>query len=512
MRTFDISIDQDAAVVEQGGQARLTFTVTNVSGRAVRALVKLVPADDEHTPWLALVGEAQRDLASAQTGTVVVEVKPPRDAPPGTGKFGLVVASEGNPDEDLAAAAAQFTVTQAAGPPPVRGRWRPRRWWIVAGAGVAAAVIIVLAWPAPRVLVPSVVGMGLEEAARGLRDAGCGEVTEEIVGPSPPGRRDDATFRVLEQDPAAGTTVVAGTPVRLQVEARIRVPSVIGMGFQEAAAALRDAGFAEARQESVGVPFPAAGEDARLAVCEQVPPAGAEARPATVVRLRMVPTAYAYGGAQARGGDEFGDGQGAMSSGPVTSIEVWALDLSGSTVISGYRVWYGAGRVPGRVHGYAESPAATWARWDVPGGERITRVEGQVAGEYVTQLRFFSEGGGSSPRFGRAYDAGSAAGTSVVRAFEAPDPAMGSLRTITGRGRLALPDLDGPSRDTMFAEVTPRCGLDRLFGPLWFRETQGGEPKRSACTLMGGLTRLTFHFSIEGLRPESEQVEPDGEE
>jgi hypothetical protein len=149
MRTFDISIARDTVAVKQGEEAILTFTVTNVSGRDLRALVKLVPENDEHIGWLGVEGEGRREVENAQSDTIVVKIRPPREAPTGAGKFRLIVASEENPDEDFAEAVAQFTVEPGAAPEP-----RPRRWWLIAaaaGAVVAVVVLAVLLWPKAEV-------------------------------------------------------------------------------------------------------------------------------------------------------------------------------------------------------------------------------------------------------------------------------------------------------------------------------------------------------------------------
>lgn len=148
MKTFDIGIAQDAVAVKQGEETSLTFTVTNVSGRDLRVLVKLVPENDEHMAWLGIEGEGRREVENARSDSIVVKIKPPQEAPPGAGTFRLVVANEENPDEDFAEAVAQFTVEP--GPTPDTPEPRPRRWWIIAtaaGAVVAVAVIASLLWP-----------------------------------------------------------------------------------------------------------------------------------------------------------------------------------------------------------------------------------------------------------------------------------------------------------------------------------------------------------------------------
>ncbi len=64
--------------------------------------------------------------------------------------------------------------------------------------------------------------------------------------------------------------------------------------------------------------------------------------------------------------------------------------------------------------------------WQVPDGQRITRVVGEIAGFYVGRLQFFTDGGQSSPQFG---------GTRG-EPFVATDPAKRALRTISGSANL----------------------------------------------------------------------------
>jgi hypothetical protein len=57
--------------------------------------------------------------------------------------------------------------------------------------------------------------------------------------------------------------------------------------------------------------------------------------------------------------------------------------------------------------------------WEVPDGDRITRVEGEISGDYITRLQFFAERGRPSQLFGEKRG----------KPFVATDPGKGALRT-----------------------------------------------------------------------------------
>ena len=87
---------------------------------------------------------------------------------------------------------------------------------------------------------------------------------------------------VIEQDPAAGTQVVVGSPVNLKVSRgaeRKAVPNVLGQTQDEASKALQDAGF-----EVKAVDTPSSDvEEGR--VIQQAPGAGVEAEVGSTVEI-----------------------------------------------------------------------------------------------------------------------------------------------------------------------------------------------------------------------------------
>jgi serine/threonine-protein kinase len=129
--------------------------------------------------------------------------------------------------------------------------------------------IFVSTGPAP-VAVPELVGQGRAAAEQALADAGLqARVQEREDEEAEPGT-------VLEQDPAAGTTLEQGATVTLTVARAPReraVPDVTGQDVNDAIDTLQAAGF-RVRQRPLAVATPEEDEQ----VIEQNPPAGERRR------------------------------------------------------------------------------------------------------------------------------------------------------------------------------------------------------------------------------------------
>jgi beta-lactam-binding protein with PASTA domain/predicted Ser/Thr protein kinase len=95
----------------------------------------------------------------------------------------------------------------------------------------------------PEVTIPSVVGQTVEDAVAELTQAGLDAQVVEV-------NSDKEVGTVTAQAPAAGTTVVEGTQVRINVSRGpkpVSVPNVIGLPYDQAAAELQGAGFRVSR-------------------------------------------------------------------------------------------------------------------------------------------------------------------------------------------------------------------------------------------------------------------------
>jgi beta-lactam-binding protein with PASTA domain len=93
------------------------------------------------------------------------------------------------------------------------------------------------------VSVPSVIGKSQADAVSTLTNAGLVARVFSVASSKPPDT-------VTGQDPLGGKTVVKGSKVRINVSsgpADVSVPSVIGLSFDQASAALQNQGFAVSR-------------------------------------------------------------------------------------------------------------------------------------------------------------------------------------------------------------------------------------------------------------------------
>lgn len=114
---------------------------------------------------------------------------------------------------------------------------------------------------------------------------------------------------------------------------------------------------------------------------------------------------------------EFRDPEAVVDKGPITRVEV-----AYGGFIHGIRLYYGRDG-QGIFHlGPGENELPGRAEWKVPESERIVRIEGDISGNYISRLRFFTDRGTASPLFGGASG----------RHFVVNEPGIGGLRTISG--------------------------------------------------------------------------------
>lgn len=138
-RAFAITPATPTIRLNASGQGEISFTVSNALGRAARIRITLVPEGQTKREWLALSGDAERDLAADGTQQVSVKIAAPAGTAPGSYGFHPLVSTVTNPDEEYAeGATVSFDVAPSAAPK------QPFPWWIVA-AGAGALVIIIVA-------------------------------------------------------------------------------------------------------------------------------------------------------------------------------------------------------------------------------------------------------------------------------------------------------------------------------------------------------------------------------
>jgi len=102
-----------------------------------------------------------------------------------------------------------------------------------------STVLIDVSSGKPEAAVPSVVDLSVESAVATLSQAGLTAQVVEVFS-------DEAVGTVIGQQPAAGTVVVEGTSVRINVskgQKPVTVPSVVSLPYEQAVAELNQAGF-----------------------------------------------------------------------------------------------------------------------------------------------------------------------------------------------------------------------------------------------------------------------------
>jgi serine/threonine-protein kinase len=139
-----------------------------------------------------------------------------------------------------------------------------------------SVVVIDVSSGRPEVEVPAVVGQSRDSAVAELTDAALDAQVREVSS-------DKEAGTVTAQSPAAGTVVVEGTRVQINVSTGprpISVPNVVGSPYDEAASELRAAGFGVSRAD-VDSDQPAG------VVVSQSPGAGTSADRGTTVQLSV---------------------------------------------------------------------------------------------------------------------------------------------------------------------------------------------------------------------------------
>ena len=137
-------------------------------------------------------------------------------------------------------------------------------------------VTIVVSTGKPKTRVPGVVGRSRDDAVVALRDADLTPRVVEINSERP-------TNTVTAQSPRAGTTLVEGSIVRINVSIGpkpIAVPSVVGVAYESAASQLQGIGFGVARTDVES------NEPAGIVV-GQNPNAGASAGKGSTITLQV---------------------------------------------------------------------------------------------------------------------------------------------------------------------------------------------------------------------------------
>jgi hypothetical protein len=219
------------------------FGVTNKTGEGLTARFSVQVQGNGKAEWYSIQGEPERPVASGETQTVTVVAKIPAATPAGEHRIKLRATNVNDPDNDTTESAVSTVKIPAIVKPPVKKK--PFPWWIVAVAagvlvlviGVIIAVVVMSGGPK----VPKVIGMDYAAAVAALKEKGYA-AEPEIREAAP----DKPLGKVFKQSPEAGAKADPKTAkVQLTVAgvATVAVPSVTGLDYPTAVAALEKSGF-----------------------------------------------------------------------------------------------------------------------------------------------------------------------------------------------------------------------------------------------------------------------------
>src|SRR6266508_2539054 len=119
------AITAASTVIQLGPDRRgtATFTVSNISGHAVRGRARFVLLGGGDPGWFAVAGPADRDFAAGGTHQYLIQVSVPSDAPRGSYRFRLdMSALPDSAERPTSGPPVAFTVEASGVPVPADGR------------------------------------------------------------------------------------------------------------------------------------------------------------------------------------------------------------------------------------------------------------------------------------------------------------------------------------------------------------------------------------------------------
>ena len=123
---FAITAATNSVTLDNKREGEVAFTVSNSSGRPLRARAQVVAEGDASSDWFTLQGNVERELAIAGTEQVTVKVKVANEVTSGTYVFRLNMVGVVNPDEEFGEGP---TVTLDIPEPVIEKKKFP--WWIL---------------------------------------------------------------------------------------------------------------------------------------------------------------------------------------------------------------------------------------------------------------------------------------------------------------------------------------------------------------------------------------------
>ncbi|MFY1638008.1 PASTA domain-containing protein [Solwaraspora sp. WMMB335] len=236
--------------LDGSGRGTITFTVTNPTDWADRAVFEIAPGDGADLTWFS-VEEPQRRVQPAGSVSYLVKVQVPAETEAGEFELRGRVYSADSAPEESSVLSNRLVVQVPQRQPRQRTGWP---WWWFAAAGLVVVVallvtigIIVLrdSSEEPVVAVPDLSRyVGLDGATQALTEVGLvvGTVAYRYTDSDPPSP--------VEQSIPAGTEVVTGTTIDLTVTATMTAPTITAPTGDEPAATGSKSTLTWTQQES----------------------------------------------------------------------------------------------------------------------------------------------------------------------------------------------------------------------------------------------------------------------
>jgi len=210
-RSFAINTVTDRVNLDAGRRGSTSVTVTNSTGKPLRAWPELKELGSTKKEWLALEGGGEKSFSPNEAQTFKVTVNVAQEAAAGRYEFKLnmISGTKGTEEESTEGPVVGFEVAQPPPPKPPSKAWLFIVLGVIVVGGIVAVIVLLLP---SKVTVPDLRGKSLSEASNtlsGLRLTNTVEFQHTTT---------NSVGTVFAQNPKAKERVSAGKAITLYVE------------------------------------------------------------------------------------------------------------------------------------------------------------------------------------------------------------------------------------------------------------------------------------------------------
>jgi hypothetical protein len=227
MGKWQIGESGTAFALDPQGRGEVTFTVTNASTAADRAVLKVNPLDGAADGWFS-VTEPMRPVAPGASVVFPVALTVPQSVAAGTyGLQGVAYSADTDPSETSATSKRVSVTVGTAAAAPRKGM----PWWVYAVVGAAVLLVV-------GVLAVLLLGGDDESASTSTETTTATEATPTTTAPGGSGTAGGGIFRPIPRD----VLLPLPTPTTAPPPERITVPNAVGL-FRDTAIERLDGAF-----------------------------------------------------------------------------------------------------------------------------------------------------------------------------------------------------------------------------------------------------------------------------